>query len=60
MPPIVFENCSTALSLGGLRRRIEALLSWTVVDVRLVLDRAAERDRQRKGGEQGRERAWPR
>ena len=32
----------------------------TVVDVRLVLDRAAERDRQRKGGEQGRERAWPR
>ena len=30
------------------------------MDVRLVLDRAAERDRQRKGGEQGRERAWPR
>ena len=30
------------------------------MDVRLVIDRAAERDRQRKGGEQGRERAWPR
>jgi hypothetical protein len=30
------------------------------VDVRLVLDRAAERDRQGKGGEQGCERAWPR
>ena len=27
------------------------------MDVRLVLDRAAERDRQRKGGAQGRERA---
>ena len=27
------------------------------LDVRLVLDRAAERYRRRKGGEQGRERA---
>jgi hypothetical protein len=27
MPPIVFENCSTALSLGGLRRRIEAAMA---------------------------------
>ena len=41
---------------GGSRR----CSCRTVVDVRLVLDRAAERDRQRKGGEQGRERAWPR
>ena len=41
---------------GGGSRRCSC---WTVVDVRLVLDRAAERDRQRKGGDQGRERAWP-
>jgi hypothetical protein len=42
----------TALSLGGLRRRIEALLLPENVDVRLVLDRSArlERDRRRLKG----------
>jgi hypothetical protein len=42
----------TALSLGGLRRRIEALLLPDEVDVQLVLDRAArlERDRRRLTG----------
>jgi hypothetical protein len=43
----------TALSLGGLRRRIEAaLLPEVDVDVRLVLDRGArlERDRRRLAG----------
>ena len=41
----------TALSLGGLRRRIEALLLPDEVDVQLVLDRAArlERDQRRRG-----------
>jgi hypothetical protein len=33
----------TALSLGGLRRRIEALMLPDNVNVRLMLDRAAER-----------------
>jgi hypothetical protein len=43
----------TALSLGGLRRRIEAALLPDDVDVRLMLDRRArfERDRRRRGGE---------
>jgi hypothetical protein len=52
----------TALSLGGLRRRIEALMLPDDVIVMLNLDRAArlERDRRRRGGEQGCERAWPR
>jgi hypothetical protein len=43
----------TALSLGGLRRRIEiALLPEVDVDIRLVLDRGArlERDRRRLTG----------
>ena len=42
----------TALSLGGLRRKIEAALLLDDVDVRLVLDRAArlERDRRRLQG----------
>ena len=42
----------TALSLGGLRRKIEAALLLGDVDVRLVLDRAArlERDRRRLQG----------
>jgi hypothetical protein len=43
----------TALSLGGVRRRIEIALLPDEVDVRLVLDRAArqERDRRRRDGE---------
>ena len=42
----------TALSLNGLRRRIEALLLPDSVVVRLLLDRDArlERDARRKGG----------
>jgi len=42
----------TALSLSGLRRKIEAALLPGDVDVRLVLDRAArlERDRRRLQG----------
>jgi hypothetical protein len=46
LPPV------TALSLGGLRRRIEAALAPAKVNVRLVLDRAArrERDRRRRDG----------
>ena len=42
----------TALSLGGLRRKIEAALLHEDIDVRLVLDRAArlERDRRRLQG----------
>jgi hypothetical protein len=42
----------TALSLGGLRRRIEALLLPDDVDVRLMLDKRArqERDQRRDGG----------
>jgi hypothetical protein len=40
----------TALSLGGLRRKIETALLPDDVNVRLVLDRAArlERDRRRR------------
>jgi hypothetical protein len=34
-----------ALSLGGLRRRIEALMVPDNVDVKLILDRRRERDR---------------
>jgi hypothetical protein len=37
-----------ALSLGGLRRRVEALMLPDDVDVRLVLDRVAERERDRR------------
>jgi hypothetical protein len=42
-----------ALSLGGLRRRIEALMLPDTVDVRLILDRRARlvRDQRRRGGE---------
>jgi hypothetical protein len=38
----------TALSLGGLRRRIEAALLPDNVSVRLMLDRSAERERNRR------------
>jgi hypothetical protein len=40
----------SALSLGGLRRRIEIAMLPDDLDVRLVLDRAArmERDRRRR------------
>jgi hypothetical protein len=37
----------TALSLGGLRKRIEALMLPDDVAVRLVLDRAARLERDR-------------
>jgi len=45
----------TALSLGGLRRRIEALMMSDKPQVILSLDRAArrERDRRRQGGQPG-------
>jgi hypothetical protein len=38
----------TALSLGGLRRRIEALMLPDNVNVQLILDRTAERERNRR------------
>jgi hypothetical protein len=46
----------TALSLGGLRRRIEVLLLPDDVEVRLVLDRRTrqERDRRRAAAGNGR------
>jgi hypothetical protein len=46
-----------ALSLGGLRRRIEIALLPDDVDVRLIPDRAArqERDRRRRRGAVSRE-----
>jgi hypothetical protein len=34
-----------ALSLGGVRRRVEALLLPDIVDVRLMLDRRARQER---------------
>jgi hypothetical protein len=45
----------TALSLGGLRRRIEALMMPDKPQVILSLDRAArrERDRRRRSGRPG-------
>ena len=43
-----------ALSLNGLRRQVEGHFAGQDLDIRLVLDRAAERDGQRKGGEQSR------
>jgi hypothetical protein len=52
----------TALSLGGLRRRIEALMLPDDVNGRLNLDRAArlERDRRRRGGAgRSSDLAWP-
>jgi len=39
----------TALSLGGLRQRIEALMLPDSVNVRLMFDSAAERERQPPG-----------
>ena len=61
---MTFSRSDPGSGLAYLRQRFvpRCHLGWTatVVDVRLVIDRAAERDRQRKGGEQGRERAWPR
>jgi len=38
----------TALSLGGLRRRIEGLMLPDEVEVRLMLDRAARRERDQR------------
>ena len=38
----------TALSLGGIRRRIEALMLPDNVNVQLILDRTAERERNRR------------
>jgi hypothetical protein len=42
-----------AVSLGGLRRKIEAIMLPDIVDLRLVLDVRArrERDRRRRGGD---------
>ena len=40
-----------ALSLGGLRRRIEALMLPDEVDVILQLDGLAERERHRRGAQ---------
>jgi hypothetical protein len=37
-----------AVSLGGLRRRIEALMLPDNVNVQLILDRPAERERNRR------------
>jgi hypothetical protein len=37
-----------ALSLGGLRRRIDALMVPDAVDVRLILDRSVRRERDRR------------
>jgi hypothetical protein len=46
---------TTALSLRGLRRKIDEHLIGEDIDVRLVLDRAArrERDARRAGGDEG-------
>jgi hypothetical protein len=51
-----------ALSLGGLRRKVEALMSPDEVIVMLSLDRAArmERDARRRGGAARIGDAWPR
>jgi len=52
-----------ALSLGGLRRKIDAMLvGEEEVDVRLTLDRAArvERDRRRDGGANCQRHMWTR
>jgi hypothetical protein len=47
----------TALSLGGLRRKVEALMLPDSVEVRLILDLRArhERDQRRRGGHGGAE-----
>jgi hypothetical protein len=46
-----------ALSLGGLRRRIEALMVPDNVDVKLILDRSARRERDRTAAPRPRARA---
>jgi hypothetical protein len=53
----------SALSLSGLRRRVEAALLPDEPVVRLRLDAVAERERSRRrrqGGAVTRERLWPR
>jgi hypothetical protein len=52
----------TALSLAGLRRKIDEQLISEDVDVRLTLDRAArhERDQRRYGGAARLRDAWAR
>jgi hypothetical protein len=52
----------TALSLGGLRRRIEVAVLPDEPVVQLRLDRTArqEPDRRRREGTVGRKRLWPR
>jgi hypothetical protein len=47
-PELRLRTRGTALSLGGLRRRIEALLLPDEVEVRLVLDVRARRERDRR------------
>jgi hypothetical protein len=42
----------TALSLGGLRRHIEIVLLPDDVDVKLVLDRVARRERDKRRRQQ--------
>jgi hypothetical protein len=42
------RSAVVALSLGGLRRRIEIALLPDDVDVQLILDRTAERERNRR------------
>jgi hypothetical protein len=51
-----------ALSLSGLRRRIEDAHRGEDVEIKLVLDRAArlERDQRRRGGAARVSDAWPR
>jgi hypothetical protein len=51
-----------ALSLSGLRRRVEVAMLPDDVDVRLNLDRTArlERDQRRRGGASRASDAWPR
>jgi hypothetical protein len=51
-----------ALSLSGLRRRVEVAMLPDDVDVRLNLDRTArlERDQGRRGGASRASDAWPR
>ena len=51
-----------ALSLGGLRRKIDEMLIGEDVDVRLTLDRAArvERDARRDAGANRQRHVWAR
>ncbi len=52
----------TALSLGGLRRKIEIALLPESPEIKLELDKRArtERDHRRRGGPLMKERLWPR